>query len=72
MAHRPAHGDNLIFVVERVGENVVDNERRSADGAVAIGKMGFRAGIELRMEFPDSVKSEHGCLLASEYSLSFA
>jgi hypothetical protein len=42
-----AHGNDLALVMERMGQDMMEDERRSADGAVSIGEMKFRIGIEL-------------------------
>ena len=47
MAEGAAHRDNLPLVMEGVGEDVVKDERRSADGGVSIGKMQGRVTVEL-------------------------
>jgi hypothetical protein len=46
MAQLAAHSDDLAFVMEGMGQNVVDYERRSADRSVSIGEMKFRISIE--------------------------
>jgi len=45
-AQLAAHGNDLALVMERVSQNMVQDERRSADGAVSVGKVKFRIGIE--------------------------
>jgi hypothetical protein len=47
MTQLAAHGNDLALVVERMGQNMMEDERRSADGVVSIGEMKFRIGIEL-------------------------
>lgn len=47
MTQLPAHGNNLPFVVKSVGQNMVEHQRRSADGAVSIREMKFRIRVEL-------------------------
>lgn len=47
VAENAAHRDDLAFVVESVGEDVMEDERRSADSCVSVGEMKFGGGIEL-------------------------
>ena len=47
MAEGAAHGDDLTFVMEGMGEDVVEDERRSADGGVSVGKMHLRVAVEV-------------------------
>ena len=47
MAQFSAHRNDLAFVMEGMGENVMQNESRRADGFVSIGEMKFRIRVEL-------------------------
>ncbi len=47
MAQGSAHGDDLAFVMEGVGEDVVEDERRGADGGVSVGEMHLRVAVEV-------------------------
>lgn len=47
MAEGAAHGDDLTFVMEGVGEDVVEDERRGADGGVSVGEMHLRVAVEV-------------------------
>ena len=47
IAEGAAHGDDLAFVMEGVGEDVVEDERRGADGGVSVGKMQLRVAVEV-------------------------
>ena len=42
-----AHGNDLAFVMEGMRQDMMKDERRSADGDVPIGEMKLRIGIEL-------------------------
>ena len=43
----PARLLALTFVVEGMGQNVMEDESRSAEGFVSIGEMKFRIAVEL-------------------------
>jgi hypothetical protein len=47
MAQRTSHGNNLSFVMKRMGQDMMKDERRSADGDVPIREMKFRIRVEL-------------------------
>jgi hypothetical protein len=47
IAEGAAHCNDLTFVVESVGEDVVEDERWGADGGVSVGKMQLRTGVEM-------------------------
>ena len=47
MTQRTTHGDDLAFVVKGMRQDMMKDERRSADGDVPIGEMKLRIGIEL-------------------------
>src|ERR1700721_74934 len=47
MAQFAAHGNDLPLVMERMGQNMVEDECRSADCGGSIGEMKFRIDIEL-------------------------
>ncbi len=47
MAQYAAHGNDLAFVMECVGQKMMEDERRRTDGVVSIGEMKLRVGIEL-------------------------
>jgi len=47
MAQGTAHGDDLTFVMEGVGKDVMEDERRGTNGSVSIGEMQFRIYVEL-------------------------
>jgi hypothetical protein len=41
------HGNDLAFVMKGMRQDMMKDERRSADGDVPIGEMKLRIGIEL-------------------------
>ena len=47
MTEDTAHRDDLAFVMERVSEDVVEDERGRPDRDISIGKMQLRGGIEV-------------------------
>jgi len=47
MSQSTTHCNNLAFVVEGMGQNMMEDECRSAEGPVSIGEMKFRIGVEL-------------------------
>ena len=47
MAQDTTHGDDLAFVMKSMRQDMMKDERRSADGDVPIGEMKFRIGVEL-------------------------
>jgi hypothetical protein len=47
MPQRSAHSDDLALVVEGMGQDMVKDECRSANGDVSIGKLKFFGGVEL-------------------------
>lgn len=47
MAQLTAHRNDLAFVMEGMGQHVVEDQCRSAEGGVSIGEMQFRICIEL-------------------------
>ena len=47
VSQQAAHGDDLALVMERVAQDVMKNERRSADVDISIRKTQFRIGVEL-------------------------
>jgi len=47
VTQRTAHGNDLAFVMKGMRQDMMKDERRSADGDVPIGEMKFRIGIEL-------------------------
>lgn len=47
MSKRAAHRNDLAFVVKGVCEDMVEDECWSPNGAVSIGKMKLRVGVEL-------------------------
>ena len=47
MTKRATHGNDLAFVMKGMGQDMMKDERRSADGDVPIGEMKFRIGVEL-------------------------
>ena len=49
MAERAAHRDNLPLVMERMREDVMEDERGRADDGVSIGKMKVCIGDELEI-----------------------
>jgi hypothetical protein len=57
MAQFAAHSDHLAFVMEGMGQNVVDDECRSADGGASIGEMKFRFSTELLIRQARQVRS---------------
>ena len=49
MAERAAHRHNLPLVMERMREDVMENERGRTDGGVSVGKMKICIGDELEI-----------------------
>ena len=47
MPQRSAHSDDLALVVEGMGQDMVKDECRSANGDVSIGKLKLFGGVEL-------------------------
>jgi hypothetical protein len=47
VTQRTAHGNDLAFVMKRMRQDMMKDERRSADGDVPVGEMKLRIGIEL-------------------------
>jgi len=47
MAQDTAHSDDLAFVMESVGEDVMEDERGRPDRDVSIREMQLRGGIEI-------------------------
>lgn len=47
MTQRTTHGNDLAFVMKGMGQDMMKDERRSADGDVPIWEMKFRIGVEL-------------------------
>ena len=47
ITQRTTHGNDLAFVMKGMGQYMMKDERRSADGDVPIGEMKFRIGVEL-------------------------
>ena len=47
VAHDTTHGDDLAFVMKSMRQDMMKDERRSADGDVSIGEMELCFGIEL-------------------------
>jgi hypothetical protein len=43
----PTHSNNLALVVKGIGQDMVEDECRSADGDVSIWKMKFRLLVKL-------------------------
>lgn len=49
MAEDAAHGDDLAFVMEGVGEDVMEDEGRRADGRISIGEPEFGVAVEVQL-----------------------
>lgn len=49
MAEEAAHGDDLTFVMEGVGEDVVEDEGWSTDGDVSVGEVQGCGCVELQV-----------------------
>lgn len=47
MPQGAAHRDDLSFVMEGMGKDVMDNERRSTNPGISIVEVQFRVSIEL-------------------------
>jgi hypothetical protein len=47
VTQRTAHGNDLAFVMKGMRQHMMKDERRGADGDVAIREMKLRIGIEL-------------------------
>ena len=47
MTQRTAHGNDLAFVMKRMRQDMMKDERRGTDGDIPIGEMKLRVGIEL-------------------------
>ena len=47
MAEDAAHRDDLAFVMERVSQDVMEDERGRPDCDASIGKTQLRGGIEI-------------------------
>ena len=47
MTERTTHGNNLAFVMKSMGQDMMQDQRRSADRDVPIGEMKFGISVEL-------------------------
>jgi hypothetical protein len=47
LAQRTTHGNDLALVMKGMGQDMMKNKRRRADGDVSIGETKFRIGIEM-------------------------
>jgi len=47
MTEGPAHGNDLAFVMESVGQNMMQDKGGGADGSVSVGEMKVYIEVEL-------------------------
>jgi len=51
VAQDATRGHDLAFVMEGVGEDVMKDQRGSADGDISVGKAQLRIGVELLIRY---------------------